>query len=218
MALPRGLFLTLLATLITFSYAAPSTSHDLTGRSSEHTFVRRAGLVPHVNSTTIDIFPDGAGGYPRLAALSDGSILGSFTAFPGNNTRVLTVTRSTDGGHTFVAHGEIARSQGDLDNLFLLQLANGHIVAAYRNHDVNANRDPTFFRITTSLSRDGGRTWEFLSQVAQRTAIPSPNKNGLWVSVTFRLFLLPGSSYTDPTLRLWCGCWEAVDDLATLRA
>ena len=88
MALPRGLFLTLFATLITFSYAAPSTSHDLTARSSEHTFVRRAGLVPHVNSTTIDIFPDGAGGYPRLAALS--GAVHSYTARDsGSNPRVL---------------------------------------------------------------------------------------------------------------------------------
>ena len=64
----------------------------------------------------------------------------------GNKT--LTVTRSTDGGQTFSAWGTIATAPGDLDNAFLLQLANGNVVAAFRNHDTadgTPTGKPTFY-------------------------------------------------------------------------
>ncbi|RPD66328.1 glycoside hydrolase family 93 protein [Lentinus tigrinus ALCF2SS1-7] len=177
-------FLTLLATLFAVSYAAPPasfSSHDINTtneRRTNHALVRRAGLVPHVDPTAVDISPNGvAGAYPRVTSLSDGTLLGSYTAFSGS-TRILTVSQSTDGGKTFTALGEIARSTGDLDNTFLLQLANGDVVAAFRNHDLDANGNPTFYRITTSISHDKGKTWVFLSQVNQRAA--TATKNGLW--------------------------------------
>ena len=184
----RAPFLTLLATLLTASYAAPSASpspaftDDLTttGHSprTNPTLVRRAGLVPHVNATAIDISPNASGAYPRLTRLASGTLLASYTVRSGS-TRILPVSQSTDGGQTFGALGEIARSTGDLDNAFLLQLANGDVVAAFRNHDLDAGGNPTFYRLTTSVSRDGGRSWVFLSQIAQRAATAA--KNGLWV-------------------------------------
>ena len=75
---------------------------------------------------------------------------------------------------------EIARAADrDLDNAFLLQLPNGHIIAAFRNHD-EAGGKPTFYRITVCVSTDGGQSWSFLSQVNQRAA--TATNNGLWVS------------------------------------
>ena len=184
----RAPFFTLLAALFTASYAAPPASPfpaftdilTTTGHSprTNPTLVRRAGLVPHVNATAIDISPNAAGAYPRLTRLASGTLLASYTVRSGS-TRILTVSQSTDGGQTFAALGEIARSTGDLDNAFLLQLANGDVVAAFRNHDLDAGGNPTFYRLTTSVSSDGGRSWVFLSQIAQRAA--TAVKNGLWV-------------------------------------
>lgn len=137
---------------------------------------RRAGLNPSVNSATISLSPAGGGTYPRLANVQ-GGILSAFTYFDGS-TRVLTVTKSTDGGNTFSALGTVASGTGDLDNPNLIQLANGDIVCTFRNHDLNSAGVATYYRITACISTDGGATWSFLSQVDERAA---SGVNGFWV-------------------------------------
>jgi hypothetical protein len=61
-------------------------------------------------------------------AVSDGSILSVFTFFQGS-TRILTVTRSTDGGQTFGAWGTIAPQNNDCDNPNIIQRRDGSLVA-----------------------------------------------------------------------------------------
>ncbi|KAF7356962.1 Sialidase domain-containing protein [Mycena venus] len=135
---------------------------------------RANGLAPTVDGTTY-LVDGGTGTYPRLAHLADGSVLGTVTT--GSSTKTLVVTRSTDGARTFSAWGTIATSTGDLDNAFLQQLANGDIIATFRNHDKNGNTY-TIYRITACISHDNGKTWTFLSQVDTRTA--TATNNGLW--------------------------------------
>ncbi|KAK4154495.1 glycoside hydrolase [Chaetomidium leptoderma] len=118
------------------------------------------------------------GTYPRLCRLSDGSILVGFTAFE-NGLRILSVARSTDGARTFEPHGEVTRSSGDCDNLFLLELPRDEdpeiddeidsinspptILAAFRKHDRASDGTYTYFRLVVCQSTDGGRSWFFLS-------------------------------------------------------
>ncbi|KAJ5894686.1 CAZyme family GH93 [Penicillium taxi] len=107
--------------------------------------------------------------YPRLTNLSDGAILSSFTHYIGKNTRSLSVSYSTDGGKTFSDFSEVTQAEGDVDNMFLLEVSKDVVLASFRNHD------DEYFRITICRSIDGGRTWKFVSQAAEKSG-----SLGLW--------------------------------------
>ncbi|TRM63308.1 glycoside hydrolase family 93 protein [Schizophyllum amplum] len=138
---------------------------------------RAPPLVPHVDATSIDISPNAAGAYPRLARLADGTLIGSYTT-SASGSKTLTLSRSTNGGQSFTALSTIATSPGDLDNAFLLQLGDGTVLAAFRNHDLDSNGNPTYYRLTVCSSSDNGASWTYLSQIAERAA--TSTKNGLW--------------------------------------
>ncbi|KAF8316545.1 hypothetical protein DL93DRAFT_2056274 [Clavulina sp. PMI_390] len=134
----------------------------------------RSALTPTIASS-VALNPAGGGTYPRLATVN-GYLLSAFTYFSGS-THILTVTKSTDNGNTWTSFGTIAEGTGDLDNTFLIELANGDVVATFRNHDLNSSGDYTYYRITACISTDGGETWTYLSQVDERAA---SGVNGLW--------------------------------------
>ncbi|KAF5014876.1 hypothetical protein F66182_13990, partial [Fusarium sp. NRRL 66182] len=97
------------------------------------------------------------GTYIRLARCSNGTILAGFTWREGGRMdalRILKISRSLDGGQSFHDFSEVHRGHGEIDNLHILEIApEGHILAAFRNHDFGHNRAGdlagiTHFRIT----------------------------------------------------------------------
>ncbi|KAL0570430.1 hypothetical protein V5O48_011523 [Marasmius crinis-equi] len=150
------------------------TSSLLTSATPAASIEKRA--VPSLSGNAVSM---NSGTYPRATRLSDGSLLGVVAAHSGGNS-ILTTLRSTNSGASWTQIGTIATeatATHDLDNPFVLQLPNGNIVAAFRNHDrASSGARPTIFRITVCLSRDNGVTWSFLSTPATDTN----SVNGLW--------------------------------------
>lgn len=169
---PLTLFTLLLSVLPYYVLATPLTASNRLDR--------RGGLVPTVSSTAVPLSPSGGGTYPRLTTV-DGNILAAYTYTSGAD-HILEISRSTDGGVSFQALGSVAESPAattDLDNPVLVELSNGNVLCAFRNHD-KTGTTYDYYRITVSVSTDGGATWSFLSQANERAA--TTTKNGLWVS------------------------------------
>lgn len=127
------------------------------------------------------------GTYPRLCRLTDGALLAVSTAFPGPGQHVLQVSRSVDGGRTFLPHGEIARGVGDIDNGFLIEVPpspstpRNHpvVLAAFRNHDRPLGGQPTHFRIVSCLPTYPPYLPLVISSFLSKRAMPSRIKRKL---------------------------------------
>jgi len=61
----------------------------------------------------------------------------------------------------------VTRGVGDIDNPFIVQLPNGKIVCAFRNHSRDSGGRYTWFRITACGSDNGGADWRYLSTVEE---------------------------------------------------
>lgn len=205
-----------LATLISAAFIRTSSAAPVEGG-----LLKRYAVVPNLIGAPVVI---AAGTYPRANKLSDGSILGTFTAFEGGDN-IIRAVLSTDNGQSWLFtfqciplnpmltskrtfQGDVTRGPSkanDIDNAYTLQLPSGRVLCAFRNH----SKDPstgkyTYFRITICYSDDKGKTWSYLSQPASDVG----PVNGNWEP-----FL---RSAQDGSLQLYYSRENAFDDQDTL--
>ena len=164
-----------LKTLLAATAALSSIVTAAPVQSSGSTLETRASAT--VGRRVVD---DGGGIYMRAAHLQDGSIIAAY-AWGGGADHQLRVVKTTNEGASWSVIGTIASGDSnlhDIDNVNLIQLPNGRILAAFRNHDRQSSSGPyTWYRITVCYSDDGGATWHFLSQALEHAA---GNNNGIW--------------------------------------
>ncbi|KAM3070282.1 hypothetical protein ACMFMG_010118 [Clarireedia jacksonii] len=149
-------------------------------------FAAISSLFPSMPSLSGDpsIFnvTQGTSGYPRANYLSNGNIMGAYTAFPpGTGNQLLVVTTSTNNGETWEQTGSAGQrpvAESTLDNPFPFQRPDGKVLLAYRNHDINAKGEFTTYRITISISENLGADWAFFTDAVVVEATPA--LNGLW--------------------------------------
>lgn len=161
----------LLAVAVAFTSLASCLDHaNLSGRNDT------------IEAVADPVKVDSGGSYMRTARLKNGDILAAYSTSDGNDTTIRTVL-SSNGGDSWEKLGEVVRgpsSTRDIGNAYPLELPNGRIVLAFRNHDKeeDTNYGFTWFRITLCESKDGGKTWEYVSQIADRQA--RDRFTGLW--------------------------------------
>lgn len=138
---------------------------------------QRVGPAPAITSAAVPMYHT-KGTYPRCTRLNDGSLMGAHTAFE-DGISILTITRSTNNGASWERIGEVFRgptSEHDLDNPYVLQLPDGRVLCAFRDHDRHNFGPLSLFRLQVCQSVDGGRNWTFVSTAAQEPAGPT----GVW--------------------------------------
>lgn len=108
------------------------------------------------------------GTYPRAIKGADGTLFGAYTNTQGDNTTIVSVL-SKDDGASWKQQGTVdtgAKTTKDVDNPYVHELPNGHLLCAFRNHDRASPTTYSFYRITVCISEDSGASWTYLSTPA----------------------------------------------------
>jgi len=120
-------------------------------------------------------------GWGRMTRLADGRWLGVNTLYPRPNS-ILQIEISTDGARTWTPLATVAEPGRNLDNGEVIPLPNGDLLLTGRSV-VDAPGMPRSYHLPVYQSKDGGKTWTFLSQVDTSEPPPTQARQpsvGLW--------------------------------------
>jgi hypothetical protein len=145
-----------------------------------------APLVAHPGEATTIRWAEltaNAGGGKGFVQISAGDILAARTHGRSNETYVV-CSRSEDGGRTWRDLSTIVRVPGaqDLGDGHLVQIKSGEVLYSFRQNSARvATNGMQTYSIRIAASRDGGRSWQPHSVVAESEAHPV-STCGLWSS------------------------------------
>ena len=128
-----------------------------------------------------------AGGGKGFVQLSSGEVLATRTQCKSSETLVV-CSCSKDGGRTWRELSTIARVPGkqDLGDGHLIQLKSGEVLYSFRqNFTSGGAKEARTYSIRVAASRDGGKSWQPHSVVAESTAASDALRGaprGLWSS------------------------------------
>ena len=115
-------------------------------------------------------------GWGRMARLGEGRWLGVNTLYPPPNS-ILQIEISGDGAHTWTPLSTVAEPGRNLDNGEVIALPNGDLLLTGRSVVETKTPGGTLsFHLPVYKSRNGGKTWTFLSQID--TSEPAPYQPG----------------------------------------
>ena len=149
---------------------------------------KRDGLVPS-NSGDPALMTNDYGHYPRANYLNDGSIIGTFTEFSSPDplaagaTTTIKVVFSTDNGQSWSGDTVVYSNNthdNDIDNPYVLEVADNRILLVYRNHYRPDFNDEVLFRLSVSYSDDGGATWTFQGDAVTKVPSVPGAAEGIW--------------------------------------
>ena len=102
-------------------------------------------------------------GWGRMTRLKDGRWLGVNTLYPRPNS-ILQIEISADGARTWTPISTVAEPGRNLDNGEVTPLPSGELLLTGRSV-VEGKGLPRSYHLPVYRSRDGGKTWTFLSQI-----------------------------------------------------
>lgn len=117
-------------------------------------------------------------GWGRMAKLANGDWLAVYTLFPSGQPTILEIARSTDNARTWSTVTTVSESGRNVDNGYLLQLANGTVLLTMRSII-----DAQSYRLTVHQSTNSGASFSYLSQIDANENPGGLTNRGLWEPV-----------------------------------
>lgn len=116
-----------------------------------------------------------AASWARMVRLANGEWLAAYAVFGDPGGSVIHVKRSVDNMRSWTPVTRIAEPGRQLDNAFLVRLANGDVLLAMRS--LVAKRS---YRVQVYRSRDGGKSFRFLSVIDANERPRGSESVGVW--------------------------------------
>ena len=117
-----------------------------------------------------------------MVRLTSGEWLAAYAVFGDPAGSVIRLKRSADTMRSWTFVAEIAEPGRQLDNAFLVQLSNGDVLLAMRSLVPKRS-----YRVQVYRSRDGGRSFRFLSVIDANERPGGSESVGVWEPFLFEL-------------------------------